>query len=220
MHPNVALFLIGLNDVALAAANWFDVRDQTRDMRTKASDWLVLHSELAAIAQNFWRARQANRYALPTTEMDYTALATAGGSSGDLGRKADRFAPEFDRRVEDIVRVSRAAHIEPVLITQPALYGFGSDPTTGVDLSRRRVNEFGNGAEAWSALEAYNKVTRDVANRDHVLLIDLAHMLPKDSIYFSDLVHFSKRGAKEVAALISVSLRPMLKEIDRNSRRE
>jgi lysophospholipase L1-like esterase len=59
-------------------------------------------------------------------------------------------------------------------------------------------------------LEIYNAATRRVAEREHVLLIDLARKLPKDSRYFSDLVHFSKLGAAKIAEIASPSLLPSL----------
>jgi lysophospholipase L1-like esterase len=212
IRPNVALFLVGLNDVALAAANWFDEKASAPALtvRETLTEWFVSHTELVALAQNAWRARQAQRYGLATSEMRYADLPVWTGHSGELEERSRHFRPAFEQRVVELVRASRAARIEPVLITQPALYGEVADPSTGIDFSNRRVNDFANGDEAWRALENYNDATRRVAERENVLLIDLARRLPRDSRYYSDLVHFSKTGAGEVAEIVSSSLVPTL----------
>jgi hypothetical protein len=52
IRPDFALFLIGLNDVALSAANWFDESATNRVLtkREIVTEWIVSHSELASIA--------------------------------------------------------------------------------------------------------------------------------------------------------------------------
>lgn len=91
--------------------------------------------------------------------------------------------------------------MEPALITQPALYGDVIDPTTGVNLATVPFRE-GNGATEWATLELYNEVTRQVARDQNVLLIDLAHEMPKDSQYFRDMIHYTNSGSKIVANIL------------------
>ena len=106
--------------------------------------------------------------------------------------------------------MSRSFDMEPVFVTQPALYGGGPDPTTGIDFSNRRINEYGSGEHEWRFLDLYNRATRQVGAEQHVLVVDLAAELPKDSQYFYDLVHFSKLGAVKVAAIVGQHLEPWL----------
>ena len=47
----------------------------------------------------------------------------------------------YRERVRALVESSRAGGAMPVLMTQPALYGPGRDPKTGVDLTRVLVQD-------------------------------------------------------------------------------
>lgn len=220
IRPEVALFLIGINDVALSESNWFDVRvtDRVIGRHERWADWLVTHSELASLAQNFWRARRATAYGLTAAEVNLAGLPEASDDavSAAAEEKARAAVPAFADRVGQLIDVSRSMGTEPVLMTQPALYGNGPDPATGVDLSHRRVNVFGTGAAAWRSLELYNAATRAVGASRHVLVIDLARELPKDSRRFYDLVHFSKAGAADVADIAYGHLTSALADWCRN----
>jgi len=214
IRPTVALFLIGINDVALSESNWYDARvtDRVVGRHERWADWLVTHSELASLAQNVWRARRASAYGLTSAGVDYAALPDAHDDavSLDAEQKARAAVPAFADRVRALIDTSRSLGIDPVLITQPALYGGSADPTTRIDFSNRRVNAYENGASAWRSLEFYNAATRAVGASRHVLVIDLASELPKDSRDFYDFVHFSKAGAATVADIIRKQLAPVL----------
>ena len=101
-------------------------------------------------------------------------------------------------------------------MTQPALFGDGIDPATGVNLARIQVRGSANGRIWWRVQEMYNDVTRRVAADRHVLLIDAARELPKDSRLFYDLVHFTNEGAARMGEIIAAHLEPHL----RNGRHE
>ena len=124
----------------------------------------------------------------------------------------------YEDRLRRIVEISRRAKIEPVLVTQPFLAGFGTDDVTGVDLARVATVKFGlgvggpeqNGKLSWNLLEAYNDVTRQVGRENDVLVVDLARELAKTSRYFYDFVHFTPMGAEAIASVINRSLCPML----------
>ena len=214
IRPKVVIFLIGINDVALSASNWFDARvtDQVVGRRELAVDWLVTHSELAALAQNAWRASRARAYGLTQAEPNYFALKEVERDDAAAEQQARAAVPAFASRVGELIGVSRSQGIVPVLVTQPALYGDGRDPSTGIDFSRRRVNEIGGGDVAWRMLEFYNAATRTAGADAHVLVIDVARELPKDSRYFYDFVHFSKAGAAKVGDIVYAHLRPALAE--------
>ncbi len=106
--------------------------------------------------------------------------------------------------------MSRDHGIEPVFITQPTLYGPGIDPATGVDLGKVKLGENLNGALMFAVVEMYNHTLRQVAAKDHVLLIDLARELPRNSAYYYDYLHYTEAGAAAVAEIIYRGLRPFL----------
>ncbi len=116
----------------------------------------------------------------------------------------------YQRRLTEIVELSRRNGIEPVLLTQPALYGDLTDPTTGVSLATAAIGAVSNGRVEWMSLELYNDVARRLSAKAGVRLIDLAREMPKDSRYFTDWVHYTNDGARLVGDIVFSHLQPWL----------
>ena len=122
--------------------------------------------------------------------------------------------------IETLINISLENNIIPVFVTQPALFGPQIDPRTKVNLGTM-ILQAGNalvgpgfsGNEMWSMQEVYNDITRDLATKRNVPLIDLASLMPKDSHYYYDYVHFSKPGAIRVADIL---YRPICKVVKSN----
>ena len=72
------------------------------------------------------------------------------------------------------------------------------------------AGRYGNGALTWRVLELYNEQTRQVARESAVPLIDLARLMPKNSAYFYDQIHFNGAGADMVAEILFQELCPWL----------
>jgi lysophospholipase L1-like esterase len=216
LHPRVAVFLIGVNDIGLDAGNTFDASLTPVPSRLRAAAaFLTDHLELAALAQNLVRiARARNSGFGHTTQLDLRAIRRLehdDAASAATIRKYSRALPAFASRVAAIVDECRRHGIEPVLITQPALYGDAIDPATGVDLSTIQTVGAANGRLWWKVLEMYNDVTRRTANERGVLLIDAARELPKDSRLFYDFMHFTNDGATRLGDIIASHLEPFLR---------
>ncbi len=93
------------------------------------------------------------------------------------------------------------------------LWGEGVDHVTGRDLAALRVEPKVpryNGRLEWSVMEVYNEAMRTVGAESGVLVIDLAHSMPKSSRYFFDDLHYTAEGAAQVGAIVSKSLIPDL----------
>jgi hypothetical protein len=108
-----------------------------------------------------------------------------------------------------LIAVSRRNGIEPVLITQPVLYGHVNDDVTAVDLRTVVAGEL-NGETEWDALEMYNNATRETGQREKVVVIDLAAKLPKSSRYYYDFFHYTNEGARAVGDIVYETLCPFL----------
>jgi lysophospholipase L1-like esterase len=212
LRPKVVLFLIGINDVGagdIAAAE----KRRGHDLQHR---WhaLLYRSEVYALGQNLYRYFVAQSRGLHHTQVD---LKTAGAlehlPSGTASRLLQDYQinslPFFAARLEKLVKVCRDHGIEPVLITQPTLYGPGVDPVTGEDLEKIKVGDY-NGRLMFQAIDLYNGVTRQVANKDGVLLIDLARELPRDSALYYDYLHYTEPGAAAVAGIVDRHLAPWL----------
>lgn len=221
MRPKLALFLIGINDVGREGATG-------REMATEASKppfsvRLARHSAIVASLVNLRRQGEARERDLGHERVDLTALAHIGAdhrlSGSLLGAHREQYVPPYKQRVEAIVRLSRQYGIEPVLMTQPALYGTAIDPLTLVSLDaivvsdERRIKAGRvRGKLAWEVLELYNDAVREVGRARDVLVIDTATRLGKSSQFFYDFVHFTDDGAREVARIVADELCPFLEE--------
>lgn len=117
---------------------------------------------------------------------------------------------DYAERIHQIIQICRQNGIEPVLITQPALYGKGIDDVTGVNLETIKINSGSNGYRQWKGLEKYNDVLRQAGRDEHVLVIDLAEKMPHSSADYYDFVHYTNAGARKVAEIIFADLYPFL----------
>ena len=68
-----------------------------------------------------------------------------------------------------------------------------------------------NGNIAWESLEFFNDETRSIGLEQKVLVIDLAHEMPKSSRYFYDFIHYNKEGSKKVGEIVYKNLKSSLK---------
>lgn len=213
LRPKVVLFLIGINDVGagdIAAAERH--RGHYLEQRWRA---LLYRSEVYSLEQNLYHYFIAQSRGLRHTEIDLRKVETlehlpAGTAPRTLEGYRKNSLPFFARRVEKLVQLCRDHGIEPVLLTQPTLYGPGRDPVTGVDLAAVKVVDKVNGGLMVQIVDLYNAVTRQVAQTDRVLLIDLAWEMPRNSAYYYDYLHYTEPGAAEVAGIVDRHLSPWL----------
>jgi lysophospholipase L1-like esterase len=217
LRPNVALFLVGVNDVERDDLKSQDRaltnrREENETVLTRLARW----SAIAATVQNLGRAARAEQLRLGHLQVDLHTVPAREPDRARTERLVRRHRREyvhpFRERVFELVRLCRGRGIMPVLLTQPALYGPVLDPETGIDLGRVDVDPVRrwDGALAWAILEAYNDATREVAAAEGVPLVDLARDLPKSSRLFYDFHHFTNEGAAAVAERVAAVLCPEL----------
>ena len=219
LHPKLVTILAGVNDMFVDEPNGYDKAPVQSTLSA-----LARYSEVAALAMTVWRHEQAVQIrdlgAMPrpinlhdtvyhTLENSEAAAQSAPVRPGEEAR-----VNGYRRRLEELVDLARANRIEPILITQPALFGPAIDDVTGVDLATitTEFDETLSGAHAWASLERFNDAMRDVARQRSVALVDLAHLMPKSSRYYYDFFHFSKSGAAKVADIVAGEMCPILAE--------
>ncbi len=217
LHPRVAIFLIGVNDIGLDARNPYDAALTPPASRLRSAAVFVRdHSELAALAQNVLRVARAKDEGFGHGQIDVRTLPHLEHDETTTRITVAKFSealPSFRSRVEALVDECRAHGIEPILVTQPGLYGDAIDPATSVDLSTVQVKGAANGRLWWRVQEMYNDVTRQTARGRGVVLVDAARELPKDSRLFYDFMHFTNEGAARLGELVADGVAPRLREI-------
>lgn len=224
IRPKIVLFLVGINDIGLDKSTPFDDsfvnliefwKSQPRHEKSsifeafrKGEDivsTLAEFSQVVSLALNISRHMKAESRGLGHKQIDFRNLdirlndeleeKARNGLKGDLSS----FLRLYKQRLTRLIEITRTSGIEPVLITQPTLWGEGTDALSGValgPLSRYREKR----------LKPYNQVTRVVARERNVWLIDLASQLSDDSRYYYDWIHFSNEGSEKVAEIIAAGL--------------
>jgi lysophospholipase L1-like esterase len=220
LHPKLAIFLVGANDEARKAIDQQTAAQLKGPLLFTSLEGFVksaaAYSEVASLALNVYRYSRAKLQGLPHHNVDLAALPQAETADADLEQKLEpheeKYVPAYRERLLALVRMTEAAGIDPVLVTQPTLWGEGVDPVTGVDLANVVIGPDKTGRTYWTILQLYNQATREVGAEEDALTIDLANSLEKNSEYFYDGIHFTNAGAAEVAKVIYRDLRPYLEE--------
>ena len=219
IRPKVVLFLVGANDIGLETPRIYD-QDQFKKplpgIVAPLWDRLVNRSELLIYSINFFRFFKAKKRGLTHTFCDFHELdqfdIPAEQISLILQEQKQKYLPSYAERLSRLIEISRQNSIEPILITQPSLMGDLFDPTTGINLAR--VNSAGwNGKAYWQVLELYNDVTRNIAAKQKVGLIDLGREMPKRTEYYYDFYHFTNAGCQKAAEIIYQNIYPLLENM-------
>ena len=219
LHPKVALLLVGANDVGRETnSEWDSENTRTRLIFVSFKSFLKsasAYSEVAALVLDAYRSMEARRSGLGHMLLDIRKQGTLKHSERDFHEYVTGFITQphkqhFGERVRALIGLCRAGDIEPILLTQPLVFGNVIDDTTGINLATVQIRGALNGEFMWTAQEAYNDVTREACRDSGVLLVDLAREMPKSSRYFYDAMHFTNAGAAKVAEIVSNDLCPVL----------
>jgi lysophospholipase L1-like esterase len=209
LRPNVVVFLAGINDVENSGPSFHD-KLYERGAFPDLPHWLFNNSELVNVGVNLWRAARARRFNNTTNTMmvlDSTRRLVLPDSVWMRRIFAQTpYVMGYGRRLNELADSCLHWNIVPVFVTQPDLFGFGRDSMTGVDLGMYPVDSGVNGRLLWSMLQKYNEVVRSMCRERGLPIVDLARTMPKNSLYFYDMSHFTNAGAAEVAGLMAPTL--------------
>ena len=112
--------------------------------------------------------------------------------------RADEIVPEFQRNLQIFVDIVRTAGFTPVLMTQANR--FKDDPDPIVTENMVELVEMGVSYSQYKEIyDRFNQTIRDVAEKNGVALIDLDRLVPKESRYMYDMMHFNEEGSEYVA---------------------
>ena len=211
LHPKIIIFLVGCNDVGREDLNDSDKSSMVNYYRSLLT-FLSKKTEVFNVLANIFRARQARTKNMTDTFLDLEARKNdtllLSQEIMDLQvKQLNKSLVAYEQRLRLMVQTCRKNGIGPVLVTQPTLLGSGIDSATGANLETLKINDHLNGMLWWKQLEIYNAVTRKVAKEDDALLIDLSRLMPKKSVYFYDMIHFTTQGAEKVGTIIYSQLK-------------
>lgn len=217
LKPRYMLLMTGVNDVELDAADEFDLATNKEVNTGSAKAFLkslANHTELGRALLNYYQLRVSFKKGLVHREIKLNEL-TDNPLTDTVVRarlvKQTVYLAAYRQRIDSVIRLCRGAGIQPVLITQPSLYGSYTDPVTGIAVGNKWFSKDASGENCSlmeKILESYNDVLRSFSGE--VPVIDLSRMMPKSSVYFYDFTHVTNAGAEKIAALLAAALDPVL----------
>jgi hypothetical protein len=89
-----------------------------------------------------------------------------------------------------------------VFVTQPSVFGDGTWQGGNPAIDFHVYHQTENGQLFWKKLALFNNITRQVSGEKQVYCIDLGQLMPKDTSYYYDVVHFTNAGAQKVADIL------------------
>ena len=119
-----------------------------------------------------------------------------------MAARLEFYLPGFKKRLLSLIEICRKNNIQPIFLTQTLLTGPVIDSLTGVDLSTVEITHKQNGILMWRILELYNQTTKNTGREMNCMVIDLANKLPKNSLYFYDVSHYTNEGSEAVSAIL------------------
>lgn len=214
LHPNIVLLLVGVNDIGRADLNQGIDNGLFKNVYRGTIDFLAKKSALANAILTVARAMRARDAGVAHSFIDLKAFSILDLSPEFISEKMraeKEYVSGYGDRLDRLISISQKNNIQPILITQPMLWGEAIDPTTHVDLGRARISAERNGLLYSELLALYNEETRRIGKEKNVFIIDLARRMPHDSRYYYDGIHFSNEGAQKVGDVIAEELAPYLK---------
>ena len=215
LHPSVVLFMTGINDVETTSPSFHD-NLSTKGAWTDFKHYIFENSEVLNLLLNLsrgWRVQKFNntshRMIVLSNDQQLNIPDTVINK-----RLLDQkpYLGAYRSRLLQLADTCKAHQIMPVFLTQPNQFGTGKDPLTGANLELFELEPRLNGKLMWGMLEEYNEVVRNLGREKQVPVIDLARLLPKNSVYFYDASHFTNAGAEKVASLVAAALIPLLEK--------
>ena len=215
VHPDMVIFLVGLNDLALSVAygdsgSPFDNHWKAKVQSGGIRSWLE-RSRLFQIL-SIWK-RVLVDGVLVVNKVGHhryhpERLIGSEDVLPDSGRQMPSLAP-FLRNIDTLAMTAKALGIRPIFLTQPGLFSedHAWDSIAGgmsfLETSRWKISA---STEA-RLLRLFNHELLETCGRLGVECLDLGAKIPHDSAYFYDDYHFTELGAAKVAGEVSGFLR-------------
>ncbi|TWI83510.1 GDSL-like lipase/acylhydrolase family protein [Lacibacter cauensis] len=220
LKPKYVLLLTGVNDVETEKPEQFDLMNENKLQYGSVKAFiksLLNKTEIGATVFQLYNIRSAYKKGLIHKDVDFKQLRdttyTTAYIQEAIARQKNHLIG-YHSRLQEIISICKANQIQPILLTQPSLYGSYTDSTTGIkmDLKFHESNPGKNNLLQEQVLEEYNNVVRAFSTQ--VTVIDLAKLMPKNTLYYYDFIHFNKQGAAKVAEILNKEIESRITQIN------
>jgi lysophospholipase L1-like esterase len=208
LKPKYILLLTGINDVETEKPESFDLLNENMLQYSSVKAFiksLLNKTEIGATVFQLYTIRLAYKKGLIHKDVDFSKLRDTTYTPAyfqETIANQKKYVTGYKGRLQEIINICKANNIQPLLLTQPSLYGSFTDSTTGIKMNLKfhESNPTKNNLLQEQVLEEYNNVVRSFSTQATV--IDLAKLMPKNTAYYYDFIHFNKAGAAKVAEIL------------------
>lgn len=217
LKPKYILLLTGVNDVETEQPVDFDRMNETKINYSSFKGFLKSLLNKTAIGSTFFQfyaIQLAYKKGLLHKEVNFKNLPDTSLTQVYMQQQVlhqQKYLIGFKARLQELISLCKVNNITPILLTQPSVYGDFIDANTGIKMSTKFYTvgtNINNNVLQELVLDEYNKAIRSFDTQTPV--IDLSKLMPKNTKYYYDFIHFNKAGAEKVAAIVAPALQQIL----------
>ena len=213
LHPKVITFLTGVNDIQSDGPSFFD-KIYIKNAYPSFVQYIYNNSEVIYTVVNIIRGGRTPKFDNTTQELKMPGyqgeLKMTRDEINERLRSQEKYVESYKQRLVRLAETCLQNNILPVFITQPCLYGYGRDSITGANLATAKLEDGMNGELLLDIIQLYNGKMKEVSINKKIPCIDLAKLMPKNSLYYYDQTHFTNEGAELVARLLQEKFKDIL----------
>jgi lysophospholipase L1-like esterase len=205
LHPQVVVFMENINDLStlLYEGTYWNKHSVRSPLETLKKKKLVGKLLKEMLFPELNQAYKNLRETLGRKEGDEFAAARGKKLTIDQAK----FAHEFAMNLKTLICICQAHEITPVLMTQANRITAHPDPVVAAYIGRYGNDTGISYAQLKDLYDAFNDTIREVGQKNHVMVIDLAKDIPPNKQYLYDIVHFNAAGSEMAAQIIAARLK-------------
>jgi lysophospholipase L1-like esterase len=208
-EPDLIVVMTAVNDLRYGTVPTYDpirrpdlerklYRPGIRYLLSSLSEKILRKSHLFVVLKRRWLNRiqpqdQIRQLALKRSRMVKSTISTS---------KAFK---DYLKSLEEIIFIAKGHGIRLLFLTEPFLYQENASPEVEeklwMGLMRKNVNLSTNFLN--HEMHRFHDGMRQLSQKHHVELLDLANEIPKDLTHFYDDVHFTAAGSAKAAQVLT-----------------
>lgn len=208
-HPDYIIFMVGINDMY---RNDGTTRDKNTSWRYSSNlkYFIFKNSIIAQDIAYIYGIQKAQKVGISDRNIDFGSMKKHDNRSDIYKNIHGKIQPisrddGFKNRLQKLIDICKESDIKPVFVTQSTILG-GIDIFTGKDFSSDIYFNNNPYCSAYGcdsiSRNTYRTILKSVAAKNNMPCIDLELLLPKDSRYYYDFIHYTKLGNKKVAEVL------------------
>ena len=211
-HPKYIIYYIGINDMLRSK-----MADKDEDilLSEKGFKRIFYWSKLLMLLENIYTTKLLKYSFINTDEhkINYSNLNNIkrGKNYADT-LNISVYTDNYKYRIGKIIDICKKHQVIPIFLTQASLFTCGYDNTNTLNLGRKTIEGDISVCAVNNLLDSFNNALIDVCNERNTLYVDMAKLVPKDTTYFYDFVHFTPEGAESFANILEYQIGTILSQ--------